>query len=178
MTERRHVYSGKVVDLSIETAELPNGHSIELEVIRHPGGAAVVAMDDKGQLCLLRQYRHAVGGWIWELPAGKCEGAEDPLHTAQRELEEEAGLRASDWQKLGNTYTTPGFCDEIIHLYLARQLSVTTQRPEHHELLACHWIPISQAWEWSLDGTLRDAKSLIGLHLAAPWLGPFLLADG
>ena len=176
--QRKVIYSGEVVKLGIESVELPNGHRLSLEVVRHPGGAAVVALDTRGQLCLLRQYRHAAGGWIWELPAGKCEPDEDPLHTAQRELEEEAGLRAASWRKLGSTYTTPGFCDEVIHLYLAQELTPVLQRPESHEVLECHWIPYAQALNWSHDGTLTDAKSIIGVHLSSPLLEPFLQTAG
>jgi ADP-ribose diphosphatase len=164
--QRTSIYRGKVIDLDIETALLPNGRSISLEIVHHPGGAAIVAMDERRRLCLLRQYRHAAGGWIWELPAGKREQGEDPLHTAQRELEEEAGVRAASWKKLGTTLTTPGFCDEVIHLYLAQGLTAAAQRIEEHELLECHWIACAQALDWVQDGTLTDAKSIIGLHLA------------
>jgi len=164
--QRTSIYRGKVIDLDIETARLPNGQSISLEIVRHPGGAAIVAVDEGQRLCLLRQYRHAVGGWIWELPAGKREHDEDPLGTAQRELEEEAGLRASSWQKLGTTLTTPGFCNEIIHLYLAQGLRTVAQRIEPHELLECHWIPWDQVQEWIYTGSLTDAKSIIGIYLA------------
>ena len=165
-TQRTSIYRGKVINLSIETMLLPNGHSISLEIVHHPGGAAMVAVDEQQRLCLLRQYRHAAGGWIWELPAGKREHGEDPLHTAQRELEEEAGLRATSWQKLGTTLTTPGFCDEIIHLYLAQGLTTLAQRIAPHELLECHWLPWSQVQEWVYTGTLTDAKSIVGIHLA------------
>ena len=165
--QRKVIYSGEVVKLGIESVELPNGHRLSLEVVRHPGGAAVVAVDTRGQLCLLRQYRHAAGGWIWELPAGKCEQGEDPLFTAQRELQEEAGLCAASWHKLGTTLTSPGFCDEVIHLYLARDLSTVPQQPESHELLESHWIPFDLAQEWACDGTLTDAKSIIGIFLSS-----------
>ena len=166
VAQRTNIYRGKVIDLGIETARLPNGHTISLEIVHHPGGAAIVAVDDARRLCLLRQYRHAAGGWIWELPAGKREHGEDPLYTAQRELEEEAGLRASSWQKLGTTLTTPGFCDEIIHLYLAQGLTPAIQRLEPHELLEFHWLPWDQVHEWIHCGTLTDAKSIVGIHLA------------
>ena len=173
MAERKIIYSGKVVELGIDSIVLPDGRPHTLEIVRHPGGAAVVAADQQGRLCLLRQYRYAAGGWLWELPAGKCEGGEDPLDTAQRELEEEAGLQAGTWEKLGSTFMTPGFCDEVIHLYLARQLTAVAPRPESHELLERHWVPYAEVLSWSRDGTLRDAKSIIGLHLAAPRLEAF-----
>lgn len=167
VTDKRTViHAGKVVDLGIEATVLPDGQALSLEIVRHPGGAAVVALDKQERLCLLRQYRHAAGGWIWELPAGKREHGEDPLITAQRELEEEAGLRAGSWQKLGAAITTPGFCDEVIHLYQARMLTNVPPRPERHELIECHWIPFAQAREWVCNGTLTDAKSIIGIHLS------------
>jgi ADP-ribose pyrophosphatase len=164
--QRTSIYHGKVIDLGIETARLPNGHAISLEIVRHPGGAAIIAVDEELRLCLLRQYRHAAGGWIWELPAGKREHGEDPLYTAQRELAEEAGLRASSWHKLGTTLTTPGFCDEIIHLYLAQGLTTVAQGIEPHELLECHWLPWTRAQEWIHSGAITDAKSIVAIHLA------------
>ena len=161
--ERKTIYHGAVVDLGLETADLPNGHTMSLEVIRHRGGAAVVAIDEEERVCLLRQYRHAAGDWVWELPAGKCDGDEAALLTAQRELEEDAGLRAADWRPLGEILTTPGFCDEVIHLFLARQLRPVPARPETHEVFERHWIPLRKAQEWARNGTLRDAKTVIGL---------------
>ena len=166
VAQRTNIYRGKVIDLGIETARLPNGHTISLEIVHHPGGAGIVAVDEGQRLCLLRQYRHAAGGWIWELPAGKREHDEDPLYTAQRELEEEAGLRASTWHKLGTTLTTPGFCDEIIHLYLAQGLTSVAQRIEPHELLECHWLPWPRIQEWIQSGAITDAKSIVAIHLA------------
>jgi len=103
----RSIYEGKVLRLGIESLTLPNGEPLELEVVRHPGGAAVVALDDADRVCLLRQYRHAAGGWLWELPAGKIDPGETPKTTARRELAEEAGLEAADWLKLGQCLTTP-----------------------------------------------------------------------
>ncbi len=98
----RTVFRGRVITVNVETVRLPNGHVDDLEIIHHPGGAAVVAIDDEQRVCLLRQYRHAIGGWIWELPAGKLEPAEPPLDTARRELIEEAGAAAEDWVSLGD----------------------------------------------------------------------------
>lgn len=174
-TERTPIYQGRVVDLGIETTVMPDGRPVSLEIVRHAGGAAVVAVDSQLRLCMLRQYRHAAGGWLWELPAGKRDRGEDPLHTAQRELEEEAGRRAASWQKLGSTITTPGFCDEIIHLYLAQHLTEVPQRTEAHELLEVHWISFTQAQEWIHDGTLADAKSIVGIYLS---LLPLNIAHG
>lgn len=167
MTDKRTpLYHGQVVDLGMEAATLPDGQTCNLEIVRHPGGAAVAALDQQGRLCLLRHYRHAAAGWLWELPAGKLEPGEDPLAAAQRELEEEAGLRAAAWRKLGITFTTPGFCDEVIHIYLAQDLTAVPPRPERHELLESHWVDLARAQAWIRDGTLTDAKSIVGIHLA------------
>jgi len=168
MTDHREpVYKGRIVQLGIESITMPNGVSVELEIVRHPGGAAVVALDEREQVCLLRQYRHASGGWLWELPAGKLEVDEPAEITAKRELLEEAGLEATDWEKLGNIILTPGFCDEVIHLYLARHLTARVAQPEAHELFEIHWVPFAAALEQVYDGTIVDAKTMLGLTLAA-----------
>lgn len=163
----RPIFDGRVISLGIETLTLPNGTQLELEVVRHPGGAAVVAINARQQVCLLRQYRHAGGGWLWELPAGKLEPYETPEVTARRELEEEAGVRADCWEELCSTLVTPGFCDEIIHLFHATGLTMTAATPQEHELIEVHWLPFQQAIEMVLDGTVRDAKTMLGLLLAA-----------
>jgi ADP-ribose pyrophosphatase len=160
------LFEGRVIQLGIESLTLPNGEDLELEIVRHPGGAAVVALDECRGVCLLRQFRHAAGGWLWELPAGKLEKNENPQATATRELAEEAGLRAARWQELGSVLTTPGFCDEAIHLYLAEQLSAVTASPERHELIEIHWIPFEQALEQVYAGIIHDAKTMLGLMLA------------
>lgn len=162
----REIYRGRVVRLAIESLTLPNGEPLELEIVRHSGGAAVVALDRGEQVCLLRQYRHAAGGWLWELPAGRLEAGEPPATTARRELAEEAGLLANDWLKLGETLTTPGFCDELIHLYLARDLREIPAQPERHELIEVHWLPLPAALARIDDGTIQDAKTALGLLLA------------
>lgn len=167
MTTRRSVYRGTVVDLGIEAVTLPDGRAIELEVVRHPGGAAVCALDARGAVCLLRQYRHAAGGWLWELPAGKLEPGEPALLTAQRELAEEAGVEARDWQPLAEVLTTPGFCDEVIHLYLARDLHAVPMRHEAHECIEVHWRALDEALAMAGRGEIRDAKTLLGLFHAA-----------
>lgn len=166
------VYTGRIVRLGIESLRLPNGTPLELEVVRHPGGAAVVALDTQGQVCLLRQYRHAAGGWLWELPAGKLEPGESPQTTAARELLEEAGLQAGTWEQLGEVLTTPGFCDEVIHLFLARELREVPACPEAHELIEVHWIAFDTALQQVREGSIRDAKTMLGLLLAAATTRP------
>src|SRR5512144_2216467 len=109
------VYRGRVIDLAIEEVRLPNGRSFPLEIVHHPGGAAVVAINSQRQVCLVHQYRHVAQGMLWELPAGKCNGQEDPLMTAKRELAEEAGLGAAVWQPLGTIWSSPGIFTERVH---------------------------------------------------------------
>ena len=165
------IYQGRIIQLGIESITMPNGVSVELEIVRHPGGAAIVALDSRNQVYLLRQYRHAAGGWIWELPAGKLEPGEPAQTTAARELVEEAGLQAARWESLGRLIATPGFCDEIIHLFLAQDLTEVKSQPEVHELFEIHRIPLATAIEQVYDGTIFDAKTMLGLTLAAQRLG-------
>jgi ADP-ribose pyrophosphatase len=166
--ERKPIYRGKVIELTLEGVTLPNGRQTELEIVHHPGGAAVVALDTDGNVCVLRQFRHAAGGWLWELPAGKLDPGEAPLATAQRELREEAGLIAADWQSLGRIVSSPGVFTEVIHLFLARGLTPVATQTEEHELIEVHWLPFQQALAMARDGEITDAKSVAGLFRAQP----------
>ena len=170
-TDTKLLYRGRIIDLGLEQVRLPNGETVELEIVRHPGGAAVVALDDRKRVCLLKQYRHAAGGWLWELPAGKIDPGEDPEATARRELEEEAGVRAGQWEPLGRMISSPGVFTEVIHLYLARDLRAIAHRHEAHEVIAIHWLPLREAVDWALRGEILDAKTLIGLFRAHGSLG-------
>jgi 8-oxo-dGTP pyrophosphatase MutT (NUDIX family) len=157
------MYSGRVIEVNVERVELPNGTTADLEIIHHPGGAAIVAVDDQEQVCLLRQFRHAAGGWIWELPAGRLEPAEPPLETARRELVEEAGRTAANWRELGVILSSPGVFTERIHLYLAEGLAPCPQALEKHEVIEVHWMALREAVAMAHDGRINDAKSVIGL---------------
>jgi len=168
---RKVLYQGEVVNLGIEAVELPNRQNMQLEVVRHPGGAAVVALDKNQRVCLLRQYRHAAGGWLWELPAGKIDTPELPRQTAERELQEEAGLHARHWQALGSFLSTPGFCDERIHLYLARDLDTTATDRHPHEVIEVHWLDFETALHQVREGKIDDAKTMLGLLMAEANLG-------
>lgn len=165
--EVTHVFSGRVIEVNIERVELPNGTTAALEIIRHPGGAAALALDDENRVCLLRQFRHAAGGWVWELPAGKIDNREPPLDTARRELEEEAGVAAGSWQSLGDYLSSPGVFTEVVHLFLATQLTSLPPRPEEHEVFEVHWLPFSDVLEMARSGELRDGKSLVAVFRAA-----------
>lgn len=163
---RKPVFQGRVIDVAVETVELPNGRRCELEVVRHPGGAAAVAIDEQERVCLLRQFRHAAGGWLWELPAGKIDPGEEPLATATRELIEEAGVSAAEWTALGRLNSSPGVCTEVVHLYLARGLGAQERDHGQDEVIEIHWLPLNQVLAWCDDGTITDAKTLIGLYRA------------
>lgn len=172
MTEKtRTLYEGRIIRLAIETVRLPNGAVAELEIVHHPGGAAVVAVDAEQRVCLLRQYRHAAGGWVWELPAGKLDNQEEPLRCAQRELQEEAGRQARDWQALGRIVSSPGVFTEVIYLYLARGLEIVPGDAHAHEVFEVHWLPWAEAWRRAQTGEIDDAKTLAGLFRAAAVLG-------
>lgn len=160
------VYRGKIVDLFLEKVTLPNGATAELEIVRHPGGAAVVAVDPENRVCLLRQYRHAAGGWLWELPAGKLDPGEPPLTAAQRELQEEAGVRADRWEPLGKIISSPGVFTEVVHLFLARDLARVAANAEAHEVFEVHWVPFAEALAQARTDAILDAKTLAGLFRA------------
>lgn len=161
--DRKMIYDGRVIKVSVDTVDLPNGMRIPLEIVRHPGGAAVVALDAQNRVCLLRQYRHAAGGYIYELPAGKLEPGEPPEVTIKRELVEEAGMSATTWQPLGAYFSSPGVFTEIIHLYLATGLTPVAARPEADEVFEVEWWPLDQAVERARNGELADAKTIIGI---------------
>jgi ADP-ribose pyrophosphatase len=169
---RETIYEGRVVNLIVEDVRLPNGVTARLEFMRHPGAAAAVPLFDDGTIVILRQYRHAVGGFIWEVPAGKLDKpGEDPLACARRELAEEAGLAAARWDKLGSIFTTPGFCDEIIHLYLARDLSETSMRHERDEVIEIHRMKLTDALARIPTEEIRDTKTVAALQATALALG-------
>jgi ADP-ribose diphosphatase len=170
VTTTRQIFKGHIVDLRLEEVTLPNQLTVTLEMVRHPGAAAVVALDGEGCVTLVHQFRHAAGGFIWEIPAGKLDGGESPARCAARELQEEAALAAGELIHLGRILTAPGFCDERIHLFLARQLSAATQHLEADEVLSITRMPLGQALAMIERGEIEDAKSIAGLHLAAAYL--------
>lgn len=158
------IYQGKVVTLNVDTVRLPNGHTIDLEVIRHPGAAAVVPMKDDGTVVMIRQFRHAANGFIYEIPAGKLHPKEDPLDCAARELEEEIGYKAGHFELLSSIFTAPGFADEVIHVYVATALTRGTQNLDQDEVLEVVEMPLREAIAKIEDGTIRDAKTIVGLQ--------------
>lgn len=166
LQKSRLIYKGRIIRLNLERVRLPNGHVTELEVVNHPGAAAVVPFIDRDHVMLIRQYRHAVGKYLYEIPAGKLAKNEKPLHCARRELEEEIGYRAKRFKKLASIYTSPGFCDEIIHIYWATDLVKTRQTLESCEVLEAIRVPFHKIRPMIQTGKIQDAKSIIGLELA------------
>ena len=171
MTDKsRRVFTGRVVTLDVAEVVLPNGRTTELEIVGHPGGAAVVAVNEAAEVCLLRQYRHVAGGSVWEIPAGKLDG-QSPDATARNELREEAGCTASRWESLGRVLSSPGVFAEVVHLYLARELTVVGAAPEADEVFEVHWVALAEAARRALMGEIEDGKSVIALLRAAHRLG-------
>ncbi len=160
----RNIYTGKVITLNVDTVLLPNGVTVDLETIRHPGAAAVVPIKDDGTVVLIRQFRHAAGGFIYEIPAGKLSVGEDPLHCAARELEEEVGYRASSFKLLSSIFTAPGFADEVIHVYEATGLTKGRQQLDRDEVLEIVEMPLDHTIRLIQDGTIRDGKTIVGLQ--------------
>jgi ADP-ribose pyrophosphatase len=162
-----NVFTGRVITVNQERVCLPNGKIADYEIVHHPGGAAVVALDAQNRVCLLHQYRPAAGGWVWELPAGRLEPDEPPALTAQRELAEEAGREAALWQDLGSVLSSPGVFDERIHLYLAQQLTIVPVQHEPYEVLEVHWVALAEALDRVRSGQIEDSKTIAGIIRAA-----------
>jgi ADP-ribose pyrophosphatase len=160
----KSIYKGRVVTLNVETVTLPNGATVDLEIIRHPGAAAVVPMKDDRTVVLIHQYRHAAGGYIYEIPAGKLHPGEDPRECADREMEEEIGYKAIRLVPLVTFFSAPGFTDEILHVFEATGLTRGTQSLGHDEVLEVIELPLEKAIAQIQDGTIRDAKTIIGLQ--------------
>ena len=162
--QTKQIYTGVVVTLNVDTITLPNGITVDLEVVRHPGAAAVVPLKHDGTVVLIRQFRHAAGGFIYEIPAGKLHPGEDPTVCAARELEEEIGYRAGKLDHLSSIFTAPGFTDEVIHIYKATELTTGRQHLDRDEILQIIEVSLSESIRMIEDGTIRDAKSIVGLQ--------------
>ena len=168
----RRVHTGRVISLDVDTVRFPDGSTGELEMIRHPGASAVVPFlhDPAGvdtQVLLIRQYRYATGGYLYEIPAGRLNPSEDPRDCALRELKEETGCSAKHLEHLLTMYTTPGFTDERIHLFMASGLEAGETRHEADEFLEPQPMLLSRALQMIEGGEIQDAKTALGLLFAA-----------
>ncbi len=161
----KNLYRGKIFDVALEKVSLPNGVTKDREVIRHPGAAAMVPLLDDGKVVLIRQYRHAVGKFLWEIPAGTLEHGERPMECARRELVEETGHEATSFEKLAEILPAPGYTDEHIHIFLATGLRPAKQKLDDDEVLELQPTAFDTALEMIMEGEIQDAKTMIGILL-------------
>jgi len=161
--EKNQVYSGRVVGLSVETIILPGGREATREVVQHPGAVVVVPMLSPLEVVLIRQFRYCIKSELWEIPAGTIEKGEKPLACAERELIEETGYRAGRIEPIGGFFTSPGFCDEYLHLFLATQLEPCESEPDSDEQIEVHVMSLEDALSRIETGEIVDAKTIVGL---------------
>ncbi|GAB1538321.1 NUDIX hydrolase [Scytonema sp. NUACC21] len=172
LLKQRLYYKGRKFDFEVNRLRLPNKSEGDWECIRHPGGALVVPVTPEGKLLLVRQYRFAAQGRVFEFPAGTIEHGEDPLDTIQREIQEETGFRAHKWQKLGEFFLAPGYSNEIIHAFLAQDLEKLDEQPqldEDEDMETVFFTP-EELEKYILDGEQVDAKTISSFFLARPFL--------
>jgi ADP-ribose pyrophosphatase len=175
--ESRRVYSGRVLNLDIDSVRFPDGSLGELEMIRHSGASAVVPVLSADtaadpEILLIRQFRHAADGPIWEIPAGRLDPGESPETCAVRELEEETGMRTGRLVRLTTVYTTPGFTDERIHLFAAHELEPGQHRREVDEFMETHTHPLSRCLEMIRSGEIIDGKTAVALLFFSQFRSP------
>ncbi len=159
----RRIYEGRVLNVRVDNVELPNGHRSTFEIIEHGGGVCIVAQPERDTIVLVRQYRPAIGGYLLEVPAGKLERGEDPAECAVRELREETGYRCERVRKAWSFYTAPGFCNELLHLFVAEGLTHGEAAPEDNEAIDVEVVPIARALDMIDRGEIIDAKTDIAL---------------
>ncbi len=157
--EQEYKYEGRIINLRVDKAELPNGEECTREVVEHNGGVTIAALTDEGELLFVRQYRYPYSEVVLELPAGKLEKGEDPFKAGIRELKEETGAVASKYVDLGKFYPTPGYCGEIIHMYGATGITFGESNPDEDEFLEVEKIPLSTAVEMVLNNEIPDGKT-------------------
>ena len=169
--ESRHIFQGKVVSLRVDTVQLSNGGLSTREVVEHSDAVAVVPVDSHGNVILVRQYRKAVEETLLEVPAGGINAGETPEAAARRELLEETGFTAKDYESLGGFYTTPGFCTELMHSFLATGLTPGEAQPEFDESIEVVSVPLREIHTMLREGEFQDAKSIASLLLVLDRLG-------
>ena len=161
--EQTYPYRGKIVNLRVDQAELPNGRTATREVIEHPGGVCIAALTERNELLFVRQFRYPYQEVIPEIPAGKLTPGEDPLECGKRELKEETGAAAANYTFLGKLYPSPGYCGEIIHLYVCRVEEMGDMNPDEDEFLHVEKIPLDRAVELVLNNEIADAKTQVAV---------------
>lgn len=160
LLSRREIYHGRIIDVQVDTVSLPNGNTSTREVVRHPGGVGILALDDEDCAVLVEQYRYVFGRTLLEIPAGKREPGEDPLTTARRELREETGAEAAHWQPLGAVLPSPGCYGEVLHLFLAKGLKFSEQHLDPDEFLNVERVPFDEMVHRCMNGEIDDAKTV------------------
>jgi len=166
------LHKGSLIELHKERVELINGGHTYFDIVKHPGGAVIAAINEQNEVCLLKQWRHAIDQFIWEFPAGCLEPNEPPMNTAKRELEEEAGVTALQWRDLGKVTVSPGFSNEILYFFEARDLQPGTVKLDEAEQLEAHWLPLDEAIAMAQSGEIIDAKTLALLLRIASYQRP------
>ena len=161
--ETRPIHNGRILNVREDTVRLPDGSTALREVVEHNGGSCVAALTAEKQLLLVRQYRYGAGKVLWELPAGKLEKGEDPLVCATRELTEETGYTAGKITSLGILHPTPAYCEEVIYMYYATDLTAACQRLDEGEFLEVETVPFDRAVQMVVDGEITDAKTVIAI---------------
>jgi len=159
----RRVYDGKILSLELDEIQEEGGAKALREVVRHRGSVAAIPVDDQGRVVLVRQYRHPVGEALWEVPAGILEKGESPEQAVRREVEEEVGRRAGHVERLAVFHPTPGFCDEVLHLFRATALQEAPLHPDEDEVLEVKWYTLDEARALLRAGEVKDAKTIIAL---------------
>lgn len=159
----RQLFQGRIIRLVERDLVLPTGRRTTYHVVEHPGAVAIVPVHQNGDVVLIKQFRPTIGEEIYEIPAGTMEKGEAPLATAKREIIEETGFKAKQWSKVAEFYTAPGFCDELMHVYVARGLTPATAPGDEDEIITAVRMPLSDAMKLIRSRRIRDAKSIAGL---------------
>lgn len=160
---QEYKFTGRIINLRVDKILLPDGKAAEREVVEHPGGVCIAPLTENNELIFVEQYRYPYSENVLELPAGKLEYGEDPFEAGKRELQEETGAKAEKYTDLGKLYPTPGYCGEIIHMYLAENLSYSSQNLDCDEFLEIKRIPLEEAFRMVMNNEIRDSKTQVGI---------------